>query len=222
MFEIYVIASDLQKKDDAVQRATMLHCLGPAVQRIFNTLPGEHKSLEEAKTALNGYFAPKRNVVAERYKFRLRAQKADESFDAYLASLRELVRSCDFGTLEEEMIREQIVEKCSSQTLKQKLLQQEDLNLAKTLRIARNVETAVQEARLLSQGTRETRSRSTTCMLLGDHTQKLSAATDVVEQTDMLLTNVARSSPGVTSAKKSDTCRGFDVQSQKLTKGKAR
>ena len=86
-FEIYLIASDLQKKEDAVQRAMMLHCLGPVVQRIFNTLPGEHKSLEEAKTTLNGYFAPKRNVVAERYKFRLRAQKADESFDVYLTSL---------------------------------------------------------------------------------------------------------------------------------------
>ena len=83
-FEIYSIESDLQKKDDAVQRAMMLHCLGPAVQRIFNTLPGEHKSLGEAKTALNGYFAPKRNVVVERYEFRSRAQRADESFDAYL------------------------------------------------------------------------------------------------------------------------------------------
>ena len=87
-FEIYSIASDLQKKEDAVQRATMLHCLGPAVKRIFNTLPGEHESLKEAKTSLNGYFAPKRNVVAERYKFRSTAQKADESFDAYLTSLR--------------------------------------------------------------------------------------------------------------------------------------
>ena len=78
-FEIYSIASDLKEKEDAAQRATMLHCLGPAVQRIFNTLPGEHKSLEEAKTALNGYFAPKRNVVAERYKFRSRAQRVCRS-----------------------------------------------------------------------------------------------------------------------------------------------
>ena len=122
-FEIYLIASDLQKKEDAVQRATMPHCLGPAVQRIFNTLPGEHKSLEEAKTALNG------NVVG--YNFRSRAQKADESFDAYQTSLRELVKPCDFGTLAEEMIGDQIIGKCSSQTLKQKLLQQEDLDLAK-------------------------------------------------------------------------------------------
>ena len=87
-FEIYAIASDLKKKEDAAQRATMLHCLGPAVQRIFNTLPGENKSLEEVKSALSGYFAPKWNVVAERYKFRSRAQKADESIDACLTSLR--------------------------------------------------------------------------------------------------------------------------------------
>ena len=67
----------------------------------------------------------------------------------------------------------------------------------------------------------KTRSKSTTSTLLEDHKQKLSAATDVVEQTDMLLTNVARSSPGVISAKRSDTCRGFAVQSPKLTrKGK--
>ena len=86
-FDIYAIASDLKKKDDAVQRATMLHCLGPAVQRIFNTLPGEHKTFEEVKTALSGHFAPKRNVVAERYKFRSRAQKTVESIDTYLTSL---------------------------------------------------------------------------------------------------------------------------------------
>ena len=94
-------------------------------------------------------------MVAERYKFRSRAQKTDESIDTYLTSLRELVKSCDLGTLEEEMIRDQIVEKCSSRTLKQKLLQQDDLDLTKTIKIARSVETAVQETLLLSQGTRE-------------------------------------------------------------------
>ena len=63
----------------------MLHCLGPIVQHIFNTLSGEHKTLEEVKTAVSGHFA----------------QKADESIDTYLTSLRELIKSCDFRTLEE-------------------------------------------------------------------------------------------------------------------------
>ena len=93
--------------------------------------------------------------MEERYKFRSRARKADESIDAYLTIFRELAKSCDFGDLEKEMIRDQIVEKCSSHILKQRLLQQGDLFLAKTVKIARNAETAVQEARLLSQGSKE-------------------------------------------------------------------
>ena len=64
--EIYLIASGLAAKANNVQRATLLHCLGPAVQLIFNMLPGEHEKYDNVKAALNGYFTPKRNVVAER------------------------------------------------------------------------------------------------------------------------------------------------------------
>jgi len=128
-FEIYVIASDLNKKEDAVQSQNAA-LPWPRSATHFQHAPWWTQELEEARTALNGYITPKRNMVAERYKFRSRAQKADESLDEYLMSLWELVKSCDFSSLE-KMIRDQIVEKCSSQTLKQKLLQQEDLDLAK-------------------------------------------------------------------------------------------
>ena len=70
----------------------MLHCLGPAVQRIYRTLPGKKEKYIEAVEALESYFAPKGNVVAERYKFCNRKQNADETIDAYLTSLRELVK----------------------------------------------------------------------------------------------------------------------------------
>ena len=48
-------------------------------------------------------------MVSERYKFRFREQRSDELIDNYLTALRELAKSCEFGTLEEEMIRDQIV-----------------------------------------------------------------------------------------------------------------
>ena len=76
VFDIYSIVSGISRKEDDVQRATLLHSLGPAVQHIFNMLPGEQESFADVKTALDGYFAPKRNVVAERYKFRSRGQRA--------------------------------------------------------------------------------------------------------------------------------------------------
>ena len=91
----------------------MLHCLGPAVQRIYRTLPGKNDTCKAAIEALEDYFAPKRNVVAERYKFRSRSQNIDESIVAYLPLLRELAKTCEFGELEDEMLRDQIVEKMS-------------------------------------------------------------------------------------------------------------
>ncbi|UYV79971.1 hypothetical protein LAZ67_18001230, partial [Cordylochernes scorpioides] len=84
--------------------------LGPNVQRIFFNLPDEKENYEQNKMALDKYFTPHKNVVTERFKFRQRVQKDDESIDNYLISLRELSKSCEFGNLEADMIRDQIIE----------------------------------------------------------------------------------------------------------------
>ena len=76
----------------------------------YSALLGENTTLAVTKDALNGYFAPERNVVAERYEFRSGAQQPEESIDAYFTALWELAKSCDFAALDEERIREQIVE----------------------------------------------------------------------------------------------------------------
>ena len=99
----------LKKKSKGVQLATMFHCLGPSVQRIFSTLPGEKDDLKAARFALEGHFAPKRNVVAERYRFRSRQQHVEEPIDVYVMALLELIKTCDFRELEDEMLRDQIV-----------------------------------------------------------------------------------------------------------------
>ena len=48
------------------------------------------------------------------------------------------------------MLRDQIVEKCHSKRLKEWLLAQDDLDLVKTMKIARSSENAIKETRLLS------------------------------------------------------------------------
>ena len=149
----------------------MLHCLGPTVQRIFSTLPGENTTLAATKDALDGYFAPKRNVVAERYKFRSRAQQPEESIDPYLTALRELAKSCDFAALEEGMVSLCLNDdttnwrrgwdqrpnrrEMSLEIAEARLLLQESLDLQKTMKLARSEESAAQETRLLSKGSRD-------------------------------------------------------------------
>ncbi|UYV76711.1 K02A2.6-like [Cordylochernes scorpioides] len=158
-YAIFEIASGISKKSDEIKRATLLHCLGPNVQRIFFNLPDGKENYEQTKMALDKYFTPHKNVVTERFKFRQRVQKDDESIDNYLISLREPSKSCEFGNLEADMIRDQIIEKCNNKKLKEKLLQQENLTLSKTIDIARMLKISRNEIRLLEPQKDQTLSR---------------------------------------------------------------
>ena len=70
--------------------------------------------------------------------------------DSYLTALRELDKTCEFGKLESEMIRGQIVKKCYSKKLKERLLQYDMLDLDQTIKLARATESAKQEVELIA------------------------------------------------------------------------
>ena len=60
----------------------------------------------------------------------------NETIDAYLTAMRELVKTFQYGELEDEMLCDQIVEKCYSKHLKEGLLSQDNQDLAKAVKIA--------------------------------------------------------------------------------------
>ena len=125
-FDNYRIATKLDKEDDEVQKDTLLHLAGTGVQRLLSGLPGDKKKFDEVKEALSAHFLPKRNKWAERYKFRKRAQLQQESLDTFIAELRMLSLTCDFGDATDDNILGQVIEKCSDGYLREKLLQQRD------------------------------------------------------------------------------------------------
>ena len=69
----------------------------------------ERQDADVILAKFNEYFVPKRNTIYERYVFNSRSQKADESFDQFLTALRKLAATCEFGTFEDQMLRDRVV-----------------------------------------------------------------------------------------------------------------
>ena len=71
--------------------------------------------------------------------------------DAYVTRLRTLAKTCQFGTSLDEMIRDQIIEKCESNALRRRLLGEREFTLDDLLPIARSFELADRQALEMEQ-----------------------------------------------------------------------
>ena len=136
-FDNFLLAIGGDTFTDARQKAILLHCLGSEGQRVYQTLPEVPKleatetDLAHTKRVLKGFFGPKTNVVGERYRFRSRCQQSQETTAQWVCVLRQLASTCDYGNNAEEFIRDQIVEKTISPTIRKRLLMEPDLTLQK-------------------------------------------------------------------------------------------
>ena len=87
---------------DEKRVATLLTVIGPNNYGIVRSLVApalpKDKSFAELEAVLKGHFQPKPLVIAERYRFYQRNQAETESVQDYVADLRRLAITCDFGS----------------------------------------------------------------------------------------------------------------------------
>ena len=81
----------------------------------------EQEKVEPLLKKFEEYCMPKTNVTLVRYKFNSRYQKGEELIDEYLTELKKLSQNCDFGHLENELLKDRIVVGVNSSTLKESL-----------------------------------------------------------------------------------------------------
>ncbi|ROK06852.1 hypothetical protein DPX16_23455 [Anabarilius grahami] len=133
----------------ARRRAVLLHCLGTEGQRMFYTLQNTGTTYDEAMSSLEAHFIPKVNVVVARHQFRQRAQCADETIAQYTTALRGLAVDCAYGTVEDEMIRDQLIKKAYATTVREKLLLDQPASLEAAVTVACQIEQALHNVNLL-------------------------------------------------------------------------
>ena len=88
-FKVYAVAMNV--KDKARKQALFLHCAGPKVQDIFDTLEDTGEDFETSGEKLLEYFEPKRHCLLGIYQFRQLVQEEEESYDDYATRLKQEV-----------------------------------------------------------------------------------------------------------------------------------
>ena len=135
------------------KRAVLLHAAGPDVQVLTKGL-AEDSSItnpyERILTALSGYFNPRKNPRYERFLFLNLAQGVDETMDSFLSRLRLQTKGCEFGDPDDRIL-DQIVFRCSSDRLREKLWMESKLTLARAMEIARVFESSIQQTEALKR-----------------------------------------------------------------------
>lgn len=143
-FEYYLTATGVTDGDQ--KRALLLHLIGQDSQDIFETFEDTGDTYENAVAKFDEYFLPKKNDAFERHIFRKCKQNEGESVDAYVTRLKNLAKTCNFGALQNDAIRDQVIDLCRSTKLRRRLLREKDLTLEKLQEIARASEAAEQQS----------------------------------------------------------------------------
>lgn len=130
----------MKKDDDKDKCSAFLYIIGRTGREIYNTwslTEEEQNNLEILFERFAKYCKPKQNITLDRYKFNCRVQLENESLDEFFTDLKKMAKNCQYGTLEEEMIRDRIVVGIQNQIVKERLLREPDLTLDQAITICR-------------------------------------------------------------------------------------
>ena len=98
------------------------------------------------------FFTVKKNVPNDGSLFRATSQQVNKTVEQFITRLRERTVYCEFCAAQDEMIRDQVIEKCLSHILRRKLLEMRDLTLDLLRRMAQTIKFSVMKQALMMDG----------------------------------------------------------------------
>lgn len=183
-FERFRIASGLNKEDDYQQIYTLINVMGREayhIRRTFTFRATEDRT--EYETILwkfdTYFFPPRINVVRERYIFNMRDQNRGETGEQFIDALHKLSKTCEFGAMKDELIRDRIIAGIADSNLSRKLRYTAKLTLRKAIEIVQDYEnppprTRPMQVEFVLQNRMEKYNKHTrTCSDCGGHKHRL-------------------------------------------------
>ena len=100
----------------------------------------------KGKKVLNN---PRKNVVFERHQFWQITQKDSENVDHFVTHLKNKVKSCDYSSPVDDMVRDKFVISIRDLQVKERLLREEKLTLEKAISMARVSEASKEQIKVM-------------------------------------------------------------------------
>ena len=138
-FQLYIDAIGVSQKEDKQQTSILLHVIGEPALDVYNTFKwdeqgdeeGDNMRLAKVMAKLEKYCTPKTNLTLERFHFNNCSQQPGEGIDAYLTRLKKHSKKCEFGTLQDSLVKERLVCGIIENMTRERQLREEDLTLEK-------------------------------------------------------------------------------------------
>ena len=138
-FEQFRVASALDRGVTAKQVNTLLYFMGEEFEALLDSMNVDDVEKQDYAVVLvqfDDFFNARRNVIFERARFDCCSQQEGEMADEFIMELYKLIEDCNYGGLQDEMIRDRLVVGIRYQTLLEKMQLDPDLNLEKAKKMA--------------------------------------------------------------------------------------
>lgn len=139
-FERYITVGGLNNKTEAEKIDVLLYVMGQKSESILLQIKDKPDTLKKTLDAFKRYFAPRTNVIFERFKFNTRKQNQGEPIDAFITDLHAMAEKCQFGELKDELIRDRVVVGMTDSRTSEAMQLKSDLTLQIAIEMARQSE----------------------------------------------------------------------------------
>ena len=122
----------MKQQPAQVRIATFITSVGQEALRIYNALPFEKDedkaNMDIVLQLMEHHCLSETNIIYGRFMLNRRAQAEGETFDQYLTPLKELAKTCQYGPMQDDILRDRVVVGIRDDGLRKQLLQKKDLS----------------------------------------------------------------------------------------------
>ena len=157
-FQRYRECSGLGEQSDAKQINTLIYLMGDRAEDLlfsFNLKTADAKQYKTVFEKFDSHFSGNKNIIYERAKFNRRSQRPGEPVEEFITDLLSLAKSCEFGILKDELIRDKIVVGICNDQLSETLQLDKGLTLERAMERVRQAEQVHQQQAVVRGETSE-------------------------------------------------------------------